>query len=115
MTRQLFLATPRLADSPFVQELFKYMYSYLMGRKPFTADERAFGTQLGRVIAERRRESEMSGQALAEGARLSVDGLRKLEAGRTCDPGIQTVLRLAQKLEVTLDELVEQVAERRSR
>ncbi len=86
-----------------------------MGRKPFTADERAFGTELGRVIAKRRRESEMSGQALAEGARLSVDGLRKLEAGRISDPGFQTVLRLAQKLGVTLDQLVEQVTARRAR
>ena len=91
------------------------MYSFLMGRKPFTADERAFGIELGRVIAERRGESEMSGQALAEGARLSVDGLRKLEVGRISDPGFQTVLRLAQKLGVTLDQLVEQVTARRAR
>ena len=93
----------------------EYMYSYLMARKPLTADERAFGTELGRVIAERRKEAKMSGQALAEDARLSVDGLRKLETGRVPDPGFRTVLRLAQSLGVTLDQLVEQVTARRGR
>ena len=91
------------------------MYSNLMARKPLTADERAFGTELGRVIAERREEAKMSGQALADRARLSVDGLRKLETGRTPDPGFQTVLRLARSLGVTLDHLVEQVTARRGR
>ena len=86
-----------------------------MGRKPHTADERAFGAELGRVIAERREAAKMSGQALAERARLSVDGLRKLETGRVRDPGLQTVLRLAQNLDVTLDQLVEQVTARRGR
>lgn len=55
----------------------------------------------------------MSGQALAEAARISVDGLRKLETGRVPDPGVQTVMRVAQSLGVTLDYLVEQVAARR--
>ena len=91
------------------------MYSYLMARKPLTAEERAFGTELGRVIAERRREAQMTGQALADGARLSVDGLRKLETGRVFDPGFRTVLRLAQSLGVSLDQLVEQVTARRGR
>lgn len=91
------------------------MYSYLVPRKPLTADERAFGTELGRVIAEQRKEAQMSGQALAEDARLSVDGLRKLEAGKVPAPGFQTVVRLAQSLGVTLDQLVEQVAARRGR
>ena len=86
-----------------------------MPRKPRTAEERAFGTELGRVIAERRKQAKLSGQALAEGARLSVDGLRKLESGRVPDPGFQTVLRLARSLGVTLDELVEQVTTRRGR
>ena len=91
------------------------MYTYLMARKPLTADERAFGAELGRVIAERRKEAKMSGQVLAEDARLSVDGLRKLETGRVSDPGFQTVVRLARSLGVTLDRLVEQVTARRSR
>lgn len=93
----------------------EYMYSNFMPRKPHTADERAFGTELGRVIAEWRREADLSAQALADSARLSVDGLRKLETGRTPDPGFQTVLRLARSLDVTLDELVEQVIARRDR
>lgn len=91
------------------------MYSYSMARKPRTADERAFGTVLGHVIAELRREADMSGQDLAGSARLSVDGLRRLETGRVPDPGFQTVLRLAQSLGVTLDQLVEQVKARRER
>lgn len=94
---------------------FIYMYSILVPRTPHTADQRAFGTELGLVIAERRKEAKMSGQALAENARLSVDGLRKLETGQVPDPGFQTVLRLARSLDVTLDQLVEQVTARRGR
>ncbi|MYB76646.1 MAG: helix-turn-helix transcriptional regulator [Chloroflexi bacterium] len=86
-----------------------------MGRRPLTADERAFGTEVGRVIAEQREKRGMSQQALAEHARLSVDGLRKLETGRVPDPGFRTVLRLARQLDVTLDKLVEQVTSRRVR
>lgn len=89
------------------------MYSYLVSRRPLTADERAFGAALGRVIAERRRNANMTGQALAEAARLSVDGLRKLETGRVPDPGFQTVVRLAASLGVTVDQLVEQASTRR--
>ncbi len=89
------------------------MYYYLMARKPHTTDERAFGIELGRTIAERREEADMSTQELAGSARLSVDGLRKLETGRVPNPGLQTVLRLAQSLGVTLDELVRQVTERK--
>lgn len=83
-----------------------------MARKPHTADERAFGTELGRVIAAQRTERNMTGQALAEIAGLSVDGLRKLETGRIRDPGIQTVMRLALSLDVTVDQLVGQVTAR---
>ena len=54
----------------------------------------------------------MTGQALAETAGLSVDGLRKLETGRIRDPGIQTVMRLALSLDVTVDHLIGQVTER---
>lgn len=86
-----------------------------MGRKPHTAGERAFGAELGRVIAARRTKRNMTGQALAEGAGLSVDGLRKLETGRVRDPGIQTVMRLARSLDVTLDQLVKQVTARSER
>lgn len=88
------------------------MYNNQMARKPHTADERAFGTELGRVIAARRTERNMTGQALAETAGLSVDGLRKLETGRIRDPGIQTVMRLALSLDVTVDHLIGQVTER---
>ena len=91
------------------------MYSDLMSRKPLTADEHAFGTELGRVIEERRKEAKMPGQALAEYARLSVDGLRKLETGRVPDPDFRTVPSLAQSLGVTLDQLVEQMRARRGR
>lgn len=55
----------------------------------------------------------MSGQALAEAADLSVDALRKLETGRVPDPGFQTVLRLANSLGMTLDDLVKQASKRR--
>ena len=109
------LAPSGRVDDPRERVRLEYMYYGLMARKPPTADERAFGTELGRVIAERRKEANMTGQALAEAARLSVDGLRKLETGRVPEPGFQTVLRLAQSLGVTLDQLVEQVTARRGR
>ena len=109
------LAPSGRVDDPRELVRLEYMYSYLMARKPLTAEERAFGTELGRVIAERRREAQMTGQALADGARLSVDGLRKLETGRVFDPGFRTVLCLAQSLGVSLDQLVEQVTARRGR
>lgn len=100
---------PKACGKLYIKE---YMYNNRMARKPHTADERAFGTQLGRVIAARRTERNMTGQALAETAGLSVDGLRKLETGRIRDPGIQTVMRLAQSLDVTLDQLVARVTAR---
>jgi transcriptional regulator with XRE-family HTH domain len=82
-----------------------------MGRRPLNAEERAFGAAIGQVIAQRRTSANVTGQALASLAGVSVDGLRKLETGRVPDPGFRTVIRIADSLGLSLDQLARQASE----
>jgi transcriptional regulator with XRE-family HTH domain len=56
-------------------------------------------------VKELRTAAGLTQQALAEKARLSISAVVHIEAGRIPDPRISTLRKLAQALEVSLDEL----------
>lgn len=58
-----------------------------------------------RLVAARRHR-RMTQDELARRAGVKLDTLRAIEQGRTRNPGIFTVLRLANELDVSLDALV---------
>lgn len=78
-----------------------------MGRKQLTEIDRAFGRGLGRALKTERERSNLSGEALARIADVSVDEVRSLESGRVANPGILTLHRLSRALDCSLDHLVE--------
>lgn len=57
-------------------------------------------------LRRRRERAGLTQDELARRAEVKVDTLRAIEQGRTLNPGIMTVLRLADVLAVSLDELV---------
>jgi transcriptional regulator with XRE-family HTH domain len=64
-----------------------------------------FGDLAVRLTAARR-ELGLTQSELATRAGVKLDTLRSIEQGKTRNPGILTVLRLAEELNVTLDSLV---------
>jgi transcriptional regulator with XRE-family HTH domain len=71
---------------------------------------RAASNQLGNLaarLAAARREIGWTQSELAERAGVQLDTLRSIEQGKTRNPGILTVMRLARELGVTLDSLVQ--------
>lgn len=83
----------------------KYMYFDTMPRRSLTDQEVRHGRQLGRALAQRRSALAVSAQDVATRADLSVDALRSLESGRVATPAFLTVARLADVLDVSLDEM----------
>jgi ribosome-binding protein aMBF1 (putative translation factor) len=83
----------------------KYMYFDTMPRRSLTDQEVRHGRQLGRALAQRRSALAVSAQDVATRADLSIDALRSLESGRVATPAFLTVARLADVLEVSLDEM----------
>lgn len=77
-----------------------------MGRAPHTDADRTRGERLGAALAAVRRGQGLSQQAVATRASMAISTLRSIEAGRTLDPGIFTVLRLAHALDLRIDDLV---------
>jgi transcriptional regulator with XRE-family HTH domain len=70
----------------------------------------AASNQLGNLaarLAAARREIGWTQSELAERAGVQLDTLRSIEQGKTRNPGILTVMRLARELGVTLDSLVQ--------
>ena len=61
---------------------------------------------LGKRICEERMTRHFTQRQLAAKAGLSWDGLKSVEQGRRPNPGIFTVLRIADALGITLDELI---------
>lgn len=61
--------------------------------------------RVGDRIQARRKALALSGQQLADKAKVSVDTVRSIESGRVPNPGILTVAKLAGVLDTTLDDL----------
>lgn len=74
-----------------------------MVRVPLTADEITQGRRLGRLLREARGERTLG--AVALGAGVSVETLRKIETGRIPTPSFATVAALADELGLSLDEV----------
>ena len=83
----------------------KHMYFDTMPRRALTTQEVRHGRQLGQALAARRSELAVSAQDVATRADLSIDALRSLECGRVATPAFLTVARLADVLNVSLDEM----------
>lgn len=61
--------------------------------------------RVGDRIQERRKALSITGQQLAEHAKVSIDTVRSIESGRVPNPGILTVAKLAGVLNSSLDDL----------
>jgi transcriptional regulator with XRE-family HTH domain len=61
---------------------------------------------LAKRLKELRKERNWTQQGLAEKAKLSFNAITKIEQGTAAHPTLKTLLKLADTLGVTLDELV---------
>ncbi|MBI3627673.1 MAG: helix-turn-helix transcriptional regulator [Candidatus Sungbacteria bacterium] len=61
---------------------------------------------IGKTIRKYRQEKEMSQEALARAANLSLPTIVKIESGETPNPTIDTVKKIADALGVSLDDLI---------
>jgi len=61
---------------------------------------------IGKAIRKYRQEKNMSQEALARAADLSLPTVVKIESGQTPNPGIDTVKKIAVALGVGIDELM---------
>ena len=68
---------------------------------------------LEKIVKKLRAKKGWSQQKLAEAASLSYATITKLEQGRAKEPAIHTLVKLADALDVTLDELVGRTPSRR--
>lgn len=84
-----------------------------MTRKPISEEDREHGVRLGQLIADRRRLRAWSAPELARSSGVSIDALRSLENGRVPMPSFRTVARLAESLQLSLDELQLRASQRR--
>jgi len=66
------------------------------------------GKLVGRRVRALREATDprMSQQDLASAADLTLSALFRLEKGRTTDPRLSTIVRLAAALDVAVDELI---------
>jgi len=61
---------------------------------------------IGKTIRRYRQEKEMSQEALARAANLSLPTIVKIESGETPNPSIDTVKKIAAALGISVDELI---------
>jgi transcriptional regulator with XRE-family HTH domain len=62
--------------------------------------------EVGRHLRSARQQRGLTQHELAQRSGLRLDTLRSIEQGRTPNPGVYTVLDLAEALEMTVDELL---------
>jgi len=74
-----------------------------MVREPLTEDELAQGRRIGSLLRAARGPRTLG--AVAQGAGLSVETLRKIETGRIPTPSFVTIASLADELGLSLDEI----------
>ena len=60
----------------------------------------------GKRLKQLRKKAGWSQQKLAEKASLSYNVITKIEQGAAKNPNIQTILKLADAFEISLDELM---------
>lgn len=63
-------------------------------------------TNLGKRIKELRGKSDISQDRLAKKADIPFSTLVKIEAGYTPNPSMETLIKIADAFEVTIDELI---------
>ncbi len=61
---------------------------------------------LAKKIKELRKKKNWSQQKLAEKTQLSYNAITKIEQGAATHPTIQTVTKIAEAFEISIDELV---------
>jgi transcriptional regulator with XRE-family HTH domain len=81
-----------------------------MVRPPLSPEERERGRRLGGLLRAARGERPPAEVAAASG--VSLEALRKIESGRVPTPAFFTVVALARALDVPLDRLVADLADR---
>jgi transcriptional regulator with XRE-family HTH domain len=62
---------------------------------------------IGKTIRKYRQEKELSQEALARAANLSLPTIVKIESGETPNPSIDTVKKVAAALSVSVDKLLQ--------
>ena len=60
---------------------------------------------IGKTIRKYRKDKEMSQEALARAADLSLPTIVKIESGETPNPSIDTVKKIAAALDMSIDDL----------
>ena len=63
-------------------------------------------TNLGKRIKELRSKSDISQDQLAKKADIPFSTLVKIEAGYTPNPSMETLIKIADAFDVTIDELI---------
>ncbi|EHR60284.1 helix-turn-helix domain-containing protein [Saccharomonospora cyanea] len=76
-----------------------------MVRLPLTPEQVQAGARLGALLRELRRDRGLD--EVARGAGMSPETLRKIETGRLPSPAFGTVVRLADALGVSVEELAD--------
>ena len=61
---------------------------------------------IGKAIRKYRQEKNMSQEALARAANLSLPTVVKIESGETPNPGIDTVKKISVALGISVDNLI---------
>ena len=61
---------------------------------------------IGKTIRRYRQNKEMSQEALARAANLSLPTIVKIESGETPNPSIDTVQKIAKAFGVSIDDLM---------
>ena len=61
---------------------------------------------IGKTIRRYRQDKEMSQEALARAANLSLPTIVKIESGETPNPSIDTVQKIARAFGVSIDDLM---------
>ena len=61
---------------------------------------------IGKTIRRYRQDKEMSQEALARAANLSLPTIVKIESGETPNPSIDTVQKIAKAFGVSIDDLM---------
>ncbi|MEU8796122.1 helix-turn-helix transcriptional regulator [Spirillospora sp. NPDC048819] len=74
-----------------------------MVRQPLTPEQIEAGRRLGALLRHARAERDLAEVAHAAG--ISPETLRKIETGRLPSPGFGTIVRLAEALNVPMQEL----------
>lgn len=77
-----------------------------MPRKEYTAEERAGATRLGAAVAAARTARNLSRNEVARSTGVSPEHIQKIESGQVPGVGFVLIARIAETVNVGLEELV---------